>query len=89
MKEISKILSVSESRVCQLHMQAVMRLRGSLSAYRSGEASGDKRVGERENKLREIGASPKENKGRRTARDTGILGENQKVSAVHTTGKYA
>jgi RNA polymerase sigma factor for flagellar operon FliA len=89
MKEISKILSVSESRVCQLHMQAVMRLRGSLSAYRSGEGSGDKRVGERENKLREIGASSKENKRKRTARDAGILGENQKVSAVHTTGKYA
>jgi len=40
MKEISKILNVSESRVCQLHMQAVMRLRSSLSVYRSGEVSG-------------------------------------------------
>ncbi len=40
MKEISKILNVSESRVCQLHMQAVMRLRSSLSTYRSGEVSG-------------------------------------------------
>ncbi len=89
MKEISKILSVSESRVCQLHMQAVMRLRGSLSAYRSGEASGDKRLEERENKIREIGASPKESKRKRATRDVGVLGENQKVSAVHTTGKYA
>ncbi len=30
MKEISKIMSVSESRVCQLHMQAILRLRGAL-----------------------------------------------------------
>ena len=28
MKEISKIMRISESRVCQLHMQAIMRLRG-------------------------------------------------------------
>ncbi|HLI07773.1 MAG TPA: FliA/WhiG family RNA polymerase sigma factor [Ktedonobacteraceae bacterium] len=27
MKEISKVMGVSESRVCQLHMQAIMRLR--------------------------------------------------------------
>ena len=33
MKEISKIVSVSESRVCQLHMQAIMRLRGALQAF--------------------------------------------------------
>ncbi|QBD81449.1 FliA/WhiG family RNA polymerase sigma factor [Ktedonosporobacter rubrisoli] len=38
MKEISKIMSISESRVCQLHMQAIMRLRGALSAYRSDTA---------------------------------------------------
>lgn len=31
MKEISRILEVSESRVCQLHVQAIMRLRGALS----------------------------------------------------------
>ena len=31
MKEISRILDVSESRVCQLHVQAIMRLRGALS----------------------------------------------------------
>ncbi|MDQ6662624.1 MAG: FliA/WhiG family RNA polymerase sigma factor [Chloroflexota bacterium] len=30
MKEISKVMGVSESRVCQLHMQAVLRLRGGL-----------------------------------------------------------
>jgi RNA polymerase sigma factor FliA len=39
MKEISKILTVSESRVCQLHMQAVMRLRGALASYRNQEAA--------------------------------------------------
>ena len=30
MKEISKIMNVSESRVCQLHIQAILRLRNSL-----------------------------------------------------------
>ncbi|MBV9257920.1 MAG: FliA/WhiG family RNA polymerase sigma factor [Ktedonobacteraceae bacterium] len=35
MKEISKVLSVSESRVCQLHMQAIMRLRGVLHTHRT------------------------------------------------------
>jgi RNA polymerase sigma factor FliA len=39
MKEISKVLTVSESRVCQLHMQAVMRLRGALASYRNQEAT--------------------------------------------------
>ena len=38
MKEISKILTVSESRVCQLHMQAVMRLRAVLAVYRNQDA---------------------------------------------------
>jgi len=31
MKEISKLMNVSESRVCQLHMQAVLRLRAALN----------------------------------------------------------
>ncbi len=31
MKEISKIMNVSESRVCQLHMQAILRLRNALN----------------------------------------------------------
>lgn len=31
MKEISTILKVSESRVCQLHMQAILRLRAALN----------------------------------------------------------
>jgi RNA polymerase sigma factor for flagellar operon FliA len=30
MKEISKIMNVSESRVCQLHIQAILRLRNTL-----------------------------------------------------------
>jgi RNA polymerase sigma factor FliA len=35
MKEISKIMNVSESRVCQLHMQAVLRLRNALHIQQS------------------------------------------------------
>ena len=31
MKEISKVMAVSESRVCQLHMQAVLRLRAAMN----------------------------------------------------------
>lgn len=31
LKEIGQVISVSESRVCQLHAQAIMRLRGKLS----------------------------------------------------------
>ena len=37
MKEISKVLSVSELQVCQLHIQAIMRLRSALYTYISGE----------------------------------------------------
>ncbi len=37
MKEISKVLMVSESRVCQLHVQAIMRLRSTLYSYQAGE----------------------------------------------------
>lgn len=33
MKEISHVMNVSESRVCQLHTQAVMRLRAALTLY--------------------------------------------------------
>ncbi len=39
MKEISKVLCVSESRICQLHMQAIIRLRAALKAYRADETS--------------------------------------------------
>jgi RNA polymerase sigma factor for flagellar operon FliA len=38
MKEISKVMGVSESRICQLHVQAILRLRGALAAYRTDEA---------------------------------------------------
>ncbi|HLZ63876.1 MAG TPA: FliA/WhiG family RNA polymerase sigma factor [Ktedonosporobacter sp.] len=46
MKEISKVVNVSESRVCQLHTQAIMRLRGALSAYRAnpGDSTNDPKV---------------------------------------------
>src|SRR6266705_2971545 len=37
MKEISKIMNVSESRVCQLHMQAVLRLRASMNVQQDCE----------------------------------------------------
>lgn len=37
MKEISRVLGVSESRVCQLHVQAIMRLRGTLSPNQSAK----------------------------------------------------
>ena len=35
MKEISKLMHVSESRVCQLHMQAVLRLRAVLNVHQA------------------------------------------------------
>lgn len=35
MKEISKIMNVSESRVCQLHIQAILRLRNALHIQQS------------------------------------------------------
>ena len=31
LKEIGEVISVSESRVCQLHAQAILRLRGALN----------------------------------------------------------
>jgi RNA polymerase sigma factor FliA len=41
MKEISKILGVSESRICQLHIQALMRLRVSFYAYQTNTTKND------------------------------------------------
>jgi RNA polymerase sigma factor FliA len=41
MKEISKIMGVSESRVCQLHIQAILRLRGTLQEFRAEDAKHD------------------------------------------------
>lgn len=39
LKEIGAILKVSESRVCQLHTQATLRLRNVINGYLIGEAS--------------------------------------------------
>jgi RNA polymerase sigma factor FliA len=81
MKEISKILTVSESRVCQLHTQAVMRLRSSLSAYRSGDPEMEGHTSR---------TSARASKRKRVAKNAGLLEEDQKVRAVHTTtSKYA
>ena len=35
LKEIGVVLGVSESRVCQLHSQAVARLRGQLKIWKN------------------------------------------------------
>jgi RNA polymerase sigma factor for flagellar operon FliA len=35
LKEIGAVLGVSESRVCQIHGQAVIRLRARLTGWRS------------------------------------------------------
>lgn len=34
MKEIGKVINLTESRVCQLHAQATLRLRGAIKDYR-------------------------------------------------------
>jgi RNA polymerase sigma factor for flagellar operon FliA len=34
MKEISRVLEISESRVCQLHARAVLKLRAALASFR-------------------------------------------------------
>jgi RNA polymerase sigma factor for flagellar operon FliA len=39
MKEISKVMGVSESRVCQLHMQAILRLRAGLNTHQEAEST--------------------------------------------------
>jgi RNA polymerase sigma factor FliA len=36
MKEVGKVLNLTESRISQLHTQAVLRLRGKLKAYLAG-----------------------------------------------------
>lgn len=35
MKEISEMMQVSESRICQLHMQAILRLRSSMNVHQA------------------------------------------------------
>ncbi len=37
MKEISRVINVSESRVCQLHMQAILRLRSAMHLHQEDE----------------------------------------------------
>ncbi len=44
MKEISKVMEISESRVCQLHMQAILRLRAALNGGRDQEVRGPKHM---------------------------------------------
>lgn len=39
MREVSKVLSISESRVCQLHARALTRLRGSIARQQEGRAA--------------------------------------------------
>jgi len=39
MKEISKIMNVSESRICQLHIQAILRLRNALDIQQDSRQS--------------------------------------------------
>ena len=34
MKEIGKVVNLTESRVCQLHTQSILRLRGNLKEIR-------------------------------------------------------
>jgi RNA polymerase sigma factor for flagellar operon FliA len=36
MKEVGKVLNLTESRISQLHTQAILRLRGKLKAYLAG-----------------------------------------------------
>ena len=43
MKEISRRMNVSESRVCQLHMQAILRLRSALHLHTENETVSDSR----------------------------------------------
>lgn len=47
MKEISRVMAVSESRVCQLHAQAVMRLRTVLMGQGQGQGQDEKNVKQR------------------------------------------
>ena len=41
LKEIGAVLGVSESRVCQIHGQAMLRLRGRLKIFESADAGLD------------------------------------------------
>lgn len=45
LKEIGEVLGVSESRVCQIHSQAMLRLRARMQDWRSSDTSGTSRRG--------------------------------------------
>jgi RNA polymerase sigma factor for flagellar operon FliA len=45
MREISKIMNVSESRVCQLHIQAILRLRNALHISQDSRSRHPRRQG--------------------------------------------
>lgn len=42
MKEISRVMEVSESRICQLHTQAIMRLRTTLNSHGAEQTRSDR-----------------------------------------------
>src|SRR5579883_59740 len=54
MKEISRIMQVSESRVCQLHMQAVLRLRTALNLGKVKAAKRPRATLEASQKVRNV-----------------------------------
>jgi RNA polymerase sigma factor for flagellar operon FliA len=41
LREIGQVLEVTESRVCQIHGQALLRLRARLSVRKTGDSDGD------------------------------------------------
>ena len=45
MKEISRVMHVSESRVCQLHMQAILRLRSAMHLHTENKTNTSINVG--------------------------------------------
>ena len=55
MKEISKLLHVSESRVCQLHMQAILRLRSMMNARQAAHQTAQQ-VGHRKRQSLQVGS---------------------------------
>jgi RNA polymerase sigma factor for flagellar operon FliA len=74
MKEISKVMGVSESRVCQLRMQAIMRLRVALYTYQSGE--------ERPNAISEIGEKYRPQAGKKGENPKAIAGRSARQRGV-------
>jgi len=43
LKEIGAVLGVTESRVCQIHGQAIVRLRARMGDWRDGEAAPERK----------------------------------------------